>query len=258
MPDIAAHASSVLSTIAKFFRVMGKLGIGLEYFQLPIDNKTARTNLAEYLKAGCPKLESVAPATAEVIASDPIAFWQLFWDEHYPLPEGKKHDFSAKIGIAPANLEHPIVLIIPAGLSNNQAYEICERLFGKEKCYRYTENLDRITNDRLTTTTYAVWIDGSSEAPKRFANRSFNDLKKDVGTHHITLLERLVFEMVHFKRTNQHLDVNNITLCAGSRRPGGYVPFVNWSVSLLYVGWDFPDRCHGFLRARAAVVPSNL
>lgn len=42
---------------AKFFRVMEKEGITSEHLFLPVNNLVARSNLAEYLKAGCPKLK---------------------------------------------------------------------------------------------------------------------------------------------------------------------------------------------------------
>lgn len=52
------NPSDVLDKTSKFFRVMEKEGVPWEKFQLPIDNRTARRNLAEYLKLGCPKAKN--------------------------------------------------------------------------------------------------------------------------------------------------------------------------------------------------------
>lgn len=60
MSDIA-HFTSALDTAAKWFRTMLKAGASLPQLMLPIDNKEARTNLVEYLAAGCPKIFT-APA----------------------------------------------------------------------------------------------------------------------------------------------------------------------------------------------------
>ena len=58
MNEIATlNPSDVLDKTAKFFRVMEKAGVGWERYQLPINNKTARRNLAEYLNLGCPKIK---------------------------------------------------------------------------------------------------------------------------------------------------------------------------------------------------------
>ncbi len=69
MNEIATlNPSDVLDKTAKFFRVMEKAGVPWGSYQLPINNRTARRNLAEYLQMGCPKVKTdgqivVAPAT---------------------------------------------------------------------------------------------------------------------------------------------------------------------------------------------------
>lgn len=44
----------------------------------------------------------------------------------------------------------------------------------------------------------------------------------------ITLRERLLLEIAYFKETGDHLDINNWTLCSGSRSSDGSVPYVRW------------------------------
>ena len=59
-----ANASNTLDTFAKYVRVMEKAGVNFDQFTLPINNRAARRNLADFLKAGCPKLTIKADGTA--------------------------------------------------------------------------------------------------------------------------------------------------------------------------------------------------
>lgn len=58
------NLSDVLDFVAKFHRVMEKAGVDRSKLQLPINNRTARRNLAEYLDMGCPRVRGglVVPA----------------------------------------------------------------------------------------------------------------------------------------------------------------------------------------------------
>lgn len=77
------------------------------------------------------------------------------------------------------------------------------------------------------------------EADPELANKSANELKQE---EQITLRERLLLELQYFKETGGHLDIDNITLCAGSRDSGGYVPNVYWHADHreLCVRWCHP------------------
>ena len=44
-----------------------------------------------------------------------------------------------------------------------------------------------------------------------------------------------MFELEYFKKNGKHLDVDNITLCTGSRCSGGNVPGVGWGDARLSV-----------------------
>lgn len=64
---VTLNPSDVLDKTAKFIRVMEKAGVPWASFQLPIKNRAARRNLAEYMLMGCPKMKNngqivVAPA----------------------------------------------------------------------------------------------------------------------------------------------------------------------------------------------------
>jgi len=90
------------------------------------------------------------------------------------------------------------------------------------------------------------------EADEENANKSADDLKQ---SDQITLKERLLMELLYFKKTGNHLDIKNWTLCAGSRNSDGRVPRVHWRSGYreVYVDWCYPDLHHVYLRARSAV-----
>ena len=92
------------------------------------------------------------------------------------------------------------------------------------------------------------------EADKEHTNKSANDLDK-LGVKGITLRERLILESQYFHETGKHLDIGNVTLCAGSRGFDGGVPGVDWGTASrgLCVHWCSPDDRNARLRARAAV-----
>lgn len=109
-------------------------------------------------------------------------------------------------------------------------------------------------NDRTSKTAYAKRFRDRVEADEELnKNLSANQCVAQ-GIQGITLLERLLLELWYFFQTSGgHLDLQNVTLCAGSRDDGGYVPYVHWSGYKLEVDYYDPDYWSGGLRARAAV-----
>lgn len=98
------------------------------------------------------------------------------------------------------------------------------------------------------------------EADEEHKNKSADDLEKQ-GVQGITLRERIIMEIQYFKETGDHLDLDNITLCAGSRRVDGDVPYAYWDVSLreFCVIWCRVRFASGNLRVREVVSnPSTL
>ena len=123
--------------------------------------------------------------------------------------------------------------------------------------YTYTDDLDTgvPTNDRDPSKgSYVVGFKKNIEADPENANQSANDRKKKKAKD-ITLLERLLLELGYFLATGNHLDVENVTLCSGSRDSDGCVPDVDWRADdgRLWVGWCHLDRQRSSLRARAVV-----
>ena len=122
--------------------------------------------------------------------------------------------------------------------------------------YTYVDDLDGgvPTNDRDANKTgsYSIRFKRTIEADPENANKSANDR---VGKTDITLTERLLLELGYFLATGKHLDVKNITLCAGSRRSDDLVPSVSWYADdrTLCVYWYSPGHRRPRLRARTAV-----
>ena len=120
----------------------------------------------------------------------------------------------------------------------------------------YTENLDKDvpTNDRDPNKNgdYTVRFKKTIEADPDLAEKSADMLKQE-DIKGITLLERLLLDLGYFLATGNHLDIENVTLCSGSRRSGGDVPSVNWYTDYrgLCVSWCYPDSRYSDLRSRA-------
>jgi hypothetical protein len=119
-------------------------------------------------------------------------------------------------------------------------------------CWYSDEHLDRdFSPPEKITTRY---FKDNQEADEEYANKSANDLEAE-GVKGITLRERFLMELQYFNATGKHLDIDNITLCSGSRRSDGSVPGVYWSTDnrKVYVGWSRSGYRYSVLRARAAV-----
>lgn len=90
------------------------------------------------------------------------------------------------------------------------------------------------------------------EADENLKNMSANDLKEK-GVKGITLRERIIIELEYFNETGKHLDIDNWTLCSGSRNSDGGVPRAYWHDGELLVDYYSPGFRLPGLRSREAV-----
>jgi hypothetical protein len=142
------------------------------------------------------------------------------------------------------------LLIVPNGMTAQRAYDHCSQHF---KCWKYT---DRSLDDAVATNErdakdglYAIWVRDAVEADEQHKNKSADLIRcEKLATE--TLTERLLHELIYFKETGNHLDIENVTLCAGSSDSVGDVPGVGWRGGKLTVGWCFPYCADFDLRAR--------
>ena len=172
--------------------------------------------------------------------------WQEFYRKYFRMTV----DFT-EVAI-PENLgDFERVIFIPQGLTYTDIVKVLKKKF---KVWFYTEKLDKDIKDDVRTSdkAYAVRLRERMEADEEWKNTSANQLKKQ-SINTMTLMERLILELKYYDETGEHLDINNVTLCAGSRSSGGSVPRVDWLGVQLRVRWCHPGFAHVRLRAREAV-----
>jgi len=146
------------------------------------------------------------------------------------------------------------LVIVPKGLTHQKWVETARTI---HEVYLYNDDLDGsvTVNDRTPKErSYGVWIRDRQEADEELKEKSALDLEKEkvAGT---TLLERLVAGTGYLFEKMCHMDVQNVTLCSGSRYSDGDVPGVNWGTDdrKVYVHWDNASNSRVDLRARAVV-----
>lgn len=146
------------------------------------------------------------------------------------------------------------LIVMMPGMTPERLFQICKSRFGSWKWTN--DDLDKIvTSDRTAADgPYAIWVRDRVEADEELANKSYNDLKAG-NILGVTFEERLLDELKYHFRTGSHKDIQNVTLCSGSRYSDGNIPGVGWrgyydglGVSRRHVGY----RSLG-LRSRQAV-----
>ena len=144
-------------------------------------------------------------------------------------------------------------LFVAQGITLNQVWAKCKQRFPSSFSV-YGDDLDKavIENDRNTAVGYVKRFRDRVEADKENKNISASTLKQN-GAQSITLLERLLLELWYHWKTGKHLDIQNWTLCAGSRDNDGDVPCVCWLGCKLQVSRCHPDLAYGSIRARSEV-----
>ena len=145
------------------------------------------------------------------------------------------------------------LLVVDDMMTNNLGFEACEASFPSR---RYVNDLDIAipTNERHPSKNgiYVVWFRDRVEADEELKDKSADDIVM-MGLRTITLLERELFELVHFMETGKHLDIQNWTLCSGSRNSDGNVPNAGWCDGEFEVRRLSHDDQGLYLRSREAV-----
>jgi len=178
---------------------------------------------------------------------DLISDWQTFYRDVF----GLELDFSG-LRIPERQEGFDRIVVVARGMTPQKLYDKCAELF---PCWKWTNgDLDKVViSDRAAKNgAYAVWFRDRVEADEEFKSHSADQLKQ-MNIPGITFEERLLFELKFFKETGNHLDISNITLCAGSRYGDGRVPCVRWGGDLLGVDWFYSDGTSDNLRSRQAV-----
>ena len=191
------------------------------------------------------KVQGLFPDTKTL--HDPIKQWEALYREEF----GESPDFSG-VRIPEKREDFTRLIIVAQGLTLNRAYDACAKKF---PCWRYTDDLDTDvpTNDRTPTESYAIWVRDRQEADEELKNLSADDLTEK-NIKDITLLERILLELKYFRETGKHLDIQNVTLCSGSRYRDGVVPYAHWFGDGFKVGWRYRDYLDPYSRSRSVVL----
>ena len=175
------------------------------------------------------------------------------WQEFYRGLFGLEIDLSG-LSVPGRKKGFDRLIVVAQGMTPQRLYDKCAEFF---PCWKWVnQNLDECVQSERTAKdgTYAVWFRDVVEADEDLKNLSANDLKTK-GIPGITLEERLLYELKYFKETGGHLDIENITLCSGSRCSDGDVPEVGWVPvgRRLSVVWCHPVDSDPGRRSRRAV-----
>jgi len=182
--------------------------------------------------------------TTPTITSTQILLQQKRYEQVF----GERLDFSG-IQVPPVLPGFDRLLVMAQGFGPNRYFEACEKKF---PCWRYLQDLDKGDHERVWDKTYAIWVRGRREADEDLKNTSANQIQQQ-GIPTETTAERLWHGLDWFLEKRGQLDVENWTLCAGSRGSDGDVPDVNWYGGRLRVDCCGPAYADPRLRARAVV-----
>lgn len=104
--------------------------------------------------------------------------------------------------------------------------EVCGRMFPVWSAYN-DQDLDKIVSATEPITPHIVLVRDTIEADENYRNLSARVIEtKKISA--ITIRQRTVLEARYFMETACHLDLSNLTICAGSRYADGFVPASNW------------------------------
>ncbi|MCX5854486.1 MAG: hypothetical protein NTZ24_07945 [Deltaproteobacteria bacterium] len=178
---------------------------------------------------------------------DVCEYWIELWRKQIGI---KNPDFAGITPFATHPGYRPLIMPKHELITAQRLYDSCRELFN---CWKYNGNsLDNLVvmNDRDPRKgSYVTWFRDRVEADEELSNLSGIELDK-MKIPGITLLEREVMEYDYFNRTNGHLDVENMTICSGSRYLCGDLPRVRWDGEKFFVHWFFTDRANAIMRSR--------
>lgn len=212
--------------------------------KLVLDGKRAVEEVCAILQA---IVDGKRLVEATPTVQDMVADWQKFYKEFF----GLDLDFSG-VKIPERKPGFDRLIIVVQGMTPQTLFDKCHEKFPS---WKYIDgNLDEIIKSDRTAQNghYAIWVRDRTEADEENKNLSADQLR-DRKSEDITLEERELYELKFFAETGKHLDVNNWTLCAGSRSSGGRVPCADWNGDGFKVCWDYSDYRGAFLRSRSVV-----
>jgi hypothetical protein len=208
---------------------------------------------------------AIEKAIAE-LSGDPIAEWTKFYKDY--------------LGLA-VDLSGVVIPVNPGGFDwiNVVARELLESSNGRPHGFvieamrkngipveTYGNDLDSLLspnismikndyrkNDRWPDVSYAVRNRDRVEANEENKNISADELATR-GVLSSTCLERIIHGYKYCVKTGNHLDIDNWTLCSGSRGSDGLVPHVCFHSGKVRVDWCSSCSAFPYLRAPSVAV----
>lgn len=172
-----------------------------------------------------------------------------FWNKFFELLDGLLED--APISEKSNVVDNSLITITDDG--KKKTSEIIAEMREYFKCYIYDEeNVDKnFPKPKKPTSRKFAY---TQEPDEKYKNMSADDLEK-AGVECMNFRERLLFELIYWKKEGKHLDIEYITLCAGSRYPVGDVPGSDWDSGSdgFRSGWGNSDDADDGLRPRPVV-----
>ena len=183
-----------------------------------------------------------------LVIPDPRREWVRFYNDIF----GINADYFSDLALPKKQVGFNWLIVMHRGFTEQILIEACKKRF-KVQCSIKDKDLIAIKSTRTNDKTYAFWVRDRIEADDENKNKSANDCERE-GINGITLPERLLLELWYHWKTGKHLDIENYTLCSGSRIPAGHVPRVTWHAVELEVRYDgYLDSRSDNYRARAVV-----
>jgi len=130
-------------------------------------------------------------------------------------------------------------------------HEVCGRMFPTWQFYD-DGRLDKIISAQEPVGVHVVLVRNGIEADEIHQAKSAVMIET-AKIPAITIRQRQVLEARYYLETNEHLDISNTTICAGSRYAGGHVPYAYWHDVQFCVCYVYPDRASGGWRVRETV-----
>lgn len=201
------------------------------------------------------KNREFAAAVTEALIRKFLVEWQLFYKKHRERLCLEERDFdflNEGIHIPEPKEGFDRLIVVARGLTLEKILSAVKSL--TPVWWKYRDNLNEITSDRKADKDYCVWVRNRVEADEELANKSASDLTRE-NIHGITLEERFLYGLKFLDETGKHIDIENWTLCSGSRFLSGDVPSVYWDrvTRRVEVRWDFFEAGDNALRSRAVV-----
>lgn len=250
-PAILKMIGQYLELVLVFLRKLHPIGLTTDQISSLIKDKNhpfwIAFNEAVKLLAPQPIVSTSLEIGADATYRQ-IDFWVSFYKQHFNIDL-----VAADIKIPNRRDGFNWLVIVAKGVTLNQVWAVCKKHF---KCWNYkqTDDLESLMQESErgpAKATSVFWFRDRPEADKETKNLSANQQTESS----ITLIARCLLELKYFTETNgKHLDIDNVTLCAGSRYAGGGVPHADcYGGDSFSVCWFSVDDRGGRLRSRVAV-----